>query len=385
MNFDLTDEQRLLVGTVRAFVERELFPHEEDVERAGSVDPALARSIRVAADRAGLRSMNMPTEFGGGGLSHLDMTLVERELGRASFVLHDLVPRPSRILLACTGEQIARYLLPAVAAERSECFALTEPGAGSDVMAIETRAEQTADGWRLTGQKHFISGGTEADFAIVFAVTSVDADGFKRVSAFLVDAGTPGFGAEPGPRIVSHRGYGHAILYFDGCEIPAAAMLGEEGEGYSLASTWLADSRLTVAAQCSGRARRVLDMAADWAATREQFGRAIGRFQGTGFKFADMWTELEAADLLTLRAAWLLDHERLTEADAAMAKLKASEVLGFIADEAVQVFGGLGLTEEMPIERFWRDARIERIWDGTSEIQRHIISRQLLRPRERRR
>jgi acyl-CoA dehydrogenase len=184
----------------------------------------------------------------------------------------------------------------------------------------------------------------------------------------------------PGPRSVSHRGYHHSELVLEGCRVPAANRLGEEGRGFDLMGEWLGASRLTVAATSVGRARRVLEMTTQWAADREQFGQPIGKFQGVGFQLADMVTELEAAELLTLRAAWKLDQGTMTDQDAAMAKVFASEALGRITDRALQIHGGMGLMEELPIERFWRDARVERIWDGTSEVQRHIISRSLLRP-----
>jgi alkylation response protein AidB-like acyl-CoA dehydrogenase len=200
------------------------------------------------------------------------------------------------------------------------------------------------------------------------------------MSTFLVDLSTPGLTLHEGYRNVSHRGYTNAILDFDGCEVPADALLGEEGAGMEMAGTWLGSTRLQVAATCLGRAERALDLATGHAATREQFGRTIGRFQGIGFKLADMATELRAAELVTLHAAWKHDQGQASDADFAMAKLKASEVLAMVADEAIQVHGGMGLMDELPLERIWRDARIERIWDGTSEIQRHIISRSMLRP-----
>jgi len=235
----------------------------------------------------------------------------------------------------------------------------------------------------INGRKHFISYGDVADFVILFAATAVEETPRgpkKRISTFLVDKGTPGFEVRRGPNSVSHRGYHHCDLTFDGCRVHKRQMLGEEGHGFDLANEWLSASRLTVAAACVGRARRVLDMAVEWAATRKQFGQPIGRFQGVGFKLADMATSIEAADLLTLQAAWKLDAGTMTDQDAAMAKVFASEMLARVTDEAVQIFGGMGLMDELPIERFWRDARVERIWDGTSEIQRHIISRSLLRP-----
>jgi acyl-CoA dehydrogenase len=179
---------------------------------------------------------------------------------------------------------------------------------------------------------------------------------------------------------VSHRGYHQCELSFAGCRVPASALLGEEGRGFDLMGEWLGASRLTVAASSVGRGRRVLEMTTQWAAQRVQFGQPIGRFQGVGFPLADMAIELEAAELLTLQAAWKVDQGTLTDQDAAIAKVFASEALGRITDRAVQIFGGMGLMSDLPVERFWRDARVERIWDGTSEIQRHIIARSMLRP-----
>jgi acyl-CoA dehydrogenase len=311
------------------------------------------------------------------------MTLVERELGRASYALQWLVARPSNILLACKGEQRERYLLPAIRGERVDCLAMTEPGAGSDVRSMTTRALRDGDCYVIEGTKHFISNADRADFVILFAVTgSADSTRGQRksITGFLVDLDTPGLTVRPGPSSVSHRGYHHSELSFSDCRVPASNMLGDEGRGFDLMGEWLGASRLTVAATSVGRARRVLEMTTRWAAERVQFGQPIGRFQGVGFALADMATELEAADLLTLRAAWKLDQGSMTDQDAAMAKLFASEALGRITDHAVQIYGGMGLMTELPIARFWRDARVERIWDGTSEIQRHIISRSMLRP-----
>ena len=200
------------------------------------------------------------------------------------------------------------------------------------------------------------------------------------MSTFLVDLDTPGLAVHDGYRNVSHRGYTNSILDFDDVRVADDALLGEEGKGFELAGTWLGSTRLQVAASCLGRAERALDLSIRHAATREQFGQPIGRFQGVGFKLADMATELRAAELMTLHAAWKHDQGTATDADIAMAKLKATEMLAMVADEAIQIHGGMGLMDELPLERIWRDARIERIWDGTSEIQRHIISRSLLRP-----
>jgi acyl-CoA dehydrogenase len=257
---------------------------------------------------------------------------------------------------------------------------MTEPDAGSDVRAIRTRAVREGDGWRIRGTKHFISHAAESDFVILLARTGTDEGGRGTMSIFLVDLDSPGVRVHDGYRNVSHRGYTNSIIDFDDVLVSGDALLGQEGEGFALAGTWLGATRLQVAATCLGRAERALDLSVGHAATRVQFGQPIGRFQGVGFKLADMATELRTAELLTLYTAWKVDQGTASDADIAMAKLKATEVLAMVADEAIQIHGGMGLMDELPLERIWRDARIERIWDGTSEIQRHIISRSLLRP-----
>jgi acyl-CoA dehydrogenase len=382
MEFALSEEQRAVVATTRAFVERELYPHEQEVEQTGVLRRELAEEIAQKAIRAGLHAANMPEEVGGAGLDTVTWVLYEKELGKASYALHSTcVGRPSNILLAGTEAQKERYLYPTVRGERRDCLAMTEPDAGSDLRAMRTRATRDGDGWLLHGTKHFISHAQESDFVILFARTDPEEGSpGAAMSTFLVDLDTPGLTVHDGYRNVSHRGYTNAILDFDRCRVPADALLGEEGRGLELAGTWLGSTRLQVAANCLGRAERALDLAVHHAAERVQFGQRIGRFQGVSFKLADMAMELRAAELLTLEAAWRLDQGVSRDAEIAMAKLKATEVLAMVADEAIQVHGGMGLMEELPLERIWRDARIERIWDGTSEIQRHIISRALLRP-----
>ena len=380
MDFGLSDEQRAVVATTKAFVERELYPHEQEVERTGVLRPELAEEITQKAIKAGLHAANMPEEVGGAGLDTVTWVLYEKELGKANYALHSAIGRPSNILLAGSDAQKERYLYPSIRGERRDCLALTEPEAGSDLRGMRTRAVRDGDGWRIKGTKHFISHAQESDFVILFAVTDEPGDGKKSMSTFLIDLDTPGLAVHDGYRNVSHRGYTNAILDFDNCAVPADALLGEEGKGFDLAGTWLGSTRLQVAASCLGRAERALDLAVRHAAEREQFGQKIGRFQGISFKLADMAVELKAAELMTLEAAWKYDEGRAADADIAMAKLKATEMLAMVADEAIQIHGGMGLMDELPLERIWRDARIERIWDGTSEIQRHIISRALLRP-----
>ncbi len=383
MDFALTTEQEMLVDSLRAFVAQELYPYEEEVERSGELRPELAEQIKAKALEQGFYAANMPEELGGGGLDSVSTALLERELGKACFALQYVVARPSNILQACIGDQIEAYLLPTVRGERCECLAMTEPGAGSDLRAMSTRAERDGDGYVINGSKHFISQAEHADFAILFATTGVEETARgprKKITSFLVDMGTPGFEVRRGPTPVSHRGHHPCELFFTDCRVGADKVLGEVDKGFDVANTWLGATRLWVAANCVGRAQRALDLSVEWAATRKQFGQTIGRFQGVSFKLADMATELAAAEFLTLYAAWKIDQGTMTDQDAAMAKLYATEMLGRVTDHAVQIFGGMGLMESLPLERLWRDARVERIWDGTSEIQRHIISRAMLRP-----
>ena len=383
MNFGPTSEQAMIVATVRAFVEREIYPLEAEVEREGAVRPEVAEAIRAKTIELGFYACNFPEEVGGAGLSHLDFALVERELGRGSMALTHFFGRPQNILMACEGEQRERYLLPAVRGERMDALAMTEPGAGSDVRSMRCAARREGGDWVLDGTKHFISGAEHADFVIVFVATGEDATASgpkKRITAFLVDRGTPGFTIRPGYRSVSHRGYPNSILDFDGCRLPDAQVLGEVDGGFAVMNEWLYATRITVAAMAVGRARRCFDLAVAHAAERRQFGQPIGRFQGVAFPLADMATEIDAADWLTLAAAWRLDEGLPASREIASAKLHASEMLARVTDASLQIFGGMGLMDDLPVERFWRDARVERIWDGTSEIQRHIIGRELLRP-----
>lgn len=383
MNMMVSHEDELLKNTVRSFVEKELIPHEEDVDRTGNVPEDLGRQIELRAKKMGLYAANLPERVGGGGLNYSQMALVEREYGRTTHALHSWIGRPTELLLACEGDQIARYLEPCVIGEKRELFALTEPDAGSDVMGMKTNARRDGDDWILNGSKHFISGPCMPDFAIVFAATGMDETPRgprKRVSAFLVDVGTPGFDCREGTKCVSYRGYKNYQLGFDDVRLGPGQMLGEEGRGLELSGKWLGMGRIWVGATCCGKAERIMEAATEWAANRKQFGKPIGAFQATGFKLADMAVGLRTADLLVADAVNRADRGVMLDPDAAMVKLYCSEMLNRTADDAVQIFGGMGLMEELPIQRLWRDSRLERIWDGTSEIQRHIITRSLLRP-----
>ena len=383
MDFGLTHEQEMIVSTVRGFVERELYPLEAEVERTGEVPIEVGREIQKKVKALGFYAPNMPAELGGGGLDHVTMTLLERELGRASMALSVFWGRPSGILGACSEQQRPHYLIPCITGVKIDALAMSEPDAGSDVRGMKCTARRDGGDWVINGTKHFISHADIADFIIVFVATGEDVTAKgprKRITSFLIDRGTPGMDIRPGYSSVSHRGYHNCSLIFENCRVPSSQILGEEGTGFDVANTWLRATRLTVAATCVGRARRAFDLALAHAAERQQFGQQIGKFQGVSFQLADMITEIDAADYLTLAAAWCLDQNRDANREISQAKLYASEMLARVTDKAIQIFGGMGLMDELPLERLWRDARVERIWDGTSEIQRHIISRELLRP-----
>ena len=383
MQYGLNEEQEMIVSTVRSFVENEIYPHEEQVERTGEVPEEVAEAIKAKTLDLGFYACNFPEEVGGAGLNHLEFALVERELGRGSMALTHFFGRPQNILMACEGDQKERYLLPAVRGERMDALAMTEPNAGSDVRGMKCTAVRDGGDWVVNGTKHFISGAEHADFIIVFIATGEDQTPRgpkKRITTFLVDRGTPGFTIRDGYKSVSHRGYKNMVLEFDDCRLPDSQVLGEVDGGFEVMNTWLYATRITVAAMSVGRARRAFDYALEYAAEREQFGQKIGKFQGVSFQLADMITEIDAADLLTLAAADRLDKGLPSNREIASAKLFASEALARVTDAAIQIHGGMGLMDDYPLERFWRDARVERIWDGTSEIQRHIISRDLLRP-----
>ena len=383
MHFGLTQEQEMIVSTVRSFVEAEIYPHEDLVERTGEVPAEIAQEIKQKTLDLGFYACNFPEEVGGAGLSHVDFALVERELGRGSMALNHFFGRPQNILMACDADQRERYLLPAVRGERMDALAMTEPEAGSDVRGMRCTAVRSGGDWVVNGSKHFISGADHADFFIVFIATGVDdtpKGPKKRITAFLVDRGTPGFEVRDGYASVSHRGYKNCILEFNDCRLPDAQVLGEVDGGFAVMNEWLYATRITVATMSVGRARRCFDYALNYAAERKQFGQQIGKFQGVSFQIADMITEIDAADWLTLASAWRLDQGLPANREIASAKVYATEMLARVTDATLQIFGGMGLMNDFPIERFWRDARVERIWDGTSEIQRHIISRDLLRP-----
>ena len=381
MVFTLDDELRMISAGVRAFIETELHPHEEMVERLDAVPDDLFEELKRKAIKSGYYALNMPVEYGGGGLNASQRAVAEIEFGRVSRALSIICNRPAPILKLCQGDQIATYLEPTVKGERWECFALTEPGTGSDARAIITRAVRDGDDYVINGTKQFITMAMRADFIILFAVTGVEQTPRgerKRITAFLVDKDTPGITVTP-LDVVSNRGMKSCIISFEDVRVPARNILGEDGGGFSLAKNWIFSGRVMLAANCVGLAERAMGFAARWANTRHAFGKAIGSYQGTSFKLADMAMEIHATRLLVFDAAAKMDAGTITQREASQVNLFGSEMAGRVTDNAIQVLGGMGVTKDMPLERFWRDARVERIWEGTSEIHRDIIAKDVLR------
>ena len=376
MNFDLTHEQRMLVQTIRDFIVAELLPLEKEVEESGSLDPEKAREIQQKSMKLGLYALNVPESFGGAGLSTLDWMLAEEQFGHTSDILvRRAFGNVYDLLFKGTEEQVERWLLPSVLGERVFSIAFTEPEAGSDVAAIRTRAERSATGWTINGKKHFISDGEYSDFFIITAKTNPDA-GHQGISTFIIDKETPGLLVGRDQPMMGLRGTSHVELFFDDVKLGPEALLGIEGEGFKLALETLGRVRLAqIGARAVGKATRILDLTVDYARQRSQFGNSIDQFQMIQQMLADSAIEINSARLALLQTAWEADHDRNVSARISMIKVQAAETLCRVADRAVQIYGGLGYCRDLPIERYYRDARIYRIYDGTSEIHRMIVAR----------
>ncbi|NQW09642.1 MAG: acyl-CoA dehydrogenase family protein [Alphaproteobacteria bacterium] len=380
MDFSIDHETRLLLETVKRFVKTELQPLEADLDRSGTLPPETARAIFEKSKALGLYGMNMPAKLGGAGLNAVDMCLVEEQTGQTSDILvRRAFGNVYEVLLACDGARIARWLLPAVTGERVCSIAITEPGAGSDAAGIKTQARRDGDGWRLNGQKHFISDGEFSDFFVVSAVTDPDA-GARGISLFLVDKQTPGFTVGRNQPMMGLRGTSHVELFFEDVALGSENLLGAEGRGLRLALETLGRIRLAhIGARSVGMAARILGLMTEHARARRQFGQPIGDFQMIQSMLADSAIEINAARLMILNTAWEIDQGLDPREKISMAKTYGAETYCRVADRAVQLFGGLGYCQDLPIERFYRDSRITRIYDGTSEIHRTVIARGLLK------
>ena len=376
MNHDIPEELRKLQDLARHYVERELRPHEAEVDRTKNMPHDLYARLRKKSLEVGLFGYNLPVEVGGPGIPWLGQVLLREQLGHVSQAMADTVGRPPKALLACQGEQRQRYLEPVLRAEMTWAFALTEPEAGSDAGAMRTRATKTDGGWKLNGTKHFISHGDSADVVIVIAKTD---DGLP--TAVLVERGTKGFSVGRVHPKMGWNGYPVAELRFEDAFVSDAQVLGKPGDGLRLGLSQIGEARMGVAAHCVGMAQRAFDYVLEHARVRKQFGQALASFQGLQWMLAEMALDIEQSRALLYATARTLDLAKSpgdVRMEVSMAKLSASEMVGRVADRAVQIMGGAGYMAESPIEMIYRDARAFRIGEGTSEIQKNQIARSLL-------
>ena len=374
MDFALNDEQRMMIETVRRFIKEELRPLETAIEESGQLDPDIARKVHEKSKALGLYALNISAEYGGGGLSTVDRILCEEQFGHTSDILiRRAFGNVYEPLLECKGSQVDRWLKPTVRGERTCSIAITEPGAGSDAQGIKTHAQKSGEGWVLNGSKHFISDGEWSDFFLVSAKT-----GDSEISMFMVDKGLPGFTLGKDQKMMGLRGTPHIELFFENVPLEPVTLLGEQGQGFKLAMGALNVVRLAqVGARAVGKASHVLELMSAYADDRTQFGRPIAQFQMVQQMLADSIIEINAARLMVLRAAWMIDAGLDARDAISMVKVLAAETLGRVVDRGVQVFGGMGYCKELAIERYYRDARVYRIFDGTSEIHRSVLARSL--------
>ena len=352
---------------------------EDDCERDNGLPPEIHAKVRDAVLASGLQAVNMPTEWGGAGLTVTEQVVVQEELGKLTGALWDMVWRPANALSFCTPEQRERYLVPVIRGARRDCYAVSEEGAGSDPQNQQTTATKADGGWLLNGEKWFVTVGDHADFMIVLAAAGED----RAPTLFLVDKDTPGIAVKRTPRFMHTFVYEHPEFTFTDVYVPEQNLLGGLGRGYDITRSWFTEERLMIAARTIGAAERALDAARDWAVKREQFGAPLASFQMIQAMLADCAVDIAVNRAYTHQVAWEADQpdtERKTvHAKASIAKLSASEASGRVIDRCVQIFGGRGYDRSYPVERLYRELRVDRIWEGTSEIQRLIVSNELIK------
>ncbi len=379
MDLTLSDEEREIREWVRTFVRREIMPLEQEVlarerrhERGLTAEEL--RGLQDIARQAGFFGVQTPEEYGGMNLGAVLTALVEVELGR-SFVPFRFAGEADNILYLANEEQKQRYLVPTINGERRSCFAITEPGAGSDARAIRTTARREGDEWVVSGEKTFITGGNEADFTMVFAVTDKEKGADGGVTCFLVDR-DQGWKSEP---IDTMGEWGPAALVFDDVRVPHENILGEEGKGFELAMRWIGKGRYMLPARALGACERLVEMGMEHARNRHTFGRPIAERQAIQWMIADSAVEIEALRWLVLAAAWQVDAGLDSRQSQSIAKLYGGQKANEIVDRMLQVHGGMGYTRELPVERWYRELRLLRIYEGTDEIQRRTVARNLLK------
>lgn len=364
---------------VKQFVDNEVEPYAQQIEE----EDQIPQHIIDQAKELGLFGISIPEEYGGIGLNTLGKAIVLEQLGRTHNGFVSLISAHTGIgstgLVKLGSDELKRKYLPAMAAgEKIACFALSEPGAGSDATNISTRAEKKGDYWVLNGIKHFITNAPIADIFTIFAVTDKEKGAKGGITAFVVERDFPGLIIGKKDKKMGLRGSHTAQVILENCIVPEENVIGEVGKGYISALKILAEGRIGLAARSVGSCDKLIEMSAAYAKERIQFGKPIAHFQAVQWMLADMATETEAARTLTLKAAQMVDEGKNVMKEAAMAKLFASEVFNRVADRAVQIHGGMGYVSEYPVERYYRDARITKIYEGTNEIQRIIIARKIL-------
>jgi alkylation response protein AidB-like acyl-CoA dehydrogenase len=350
--------------------------YEDRCEAGNGLPPEDHATIADAVRAARLNAINMPAEWGGQGLGVVQQVVVQEQLGRLTNALWDTVWRPANALRACDERQRARYLVPCIEGSKRDCFAVTEPDAGSDPRSISTTARRTATGWVLDGEKWFVTVGDVADFLITLAMAA------GKPTLFLVDKHAPGVRVARVPRYMHTFVYEHPEFVLERVEVRDDEVLGEVGQGYELTRDWFVEERLMIGARTVGAAERALELAVDWANRRTQFGQPIAAFQLIQGMLADCAVDIATNRALLHQVAWEADRgldRRTLHAKAAMVKLSASEAAGRVVDRCVQIFGGRGYLREYPVERLYRELRVDRIWEGTSEIQRLAIANELIK------
>ena len=379
IDFSLSDEEQMMRDTVRAFMEKEVIPLEPQVlrnerEHRPGLSPEQAQDLQQKAKAAGFWGIGTPEEYGGVDLGPVMRSIIAMETGR-SFVPFKLGGTADNILYGANEEQKQKYLIPTINGERHSCFAITEPGAGSDARNIKTRAVRDGDDWIINGEKIFITGGNEADFVMVFAVTDPEKGSEGGITCFLVDRDM-GWTSSP---IATMGEWGPASLLFDNVRVPNENVLGEVGWGFKLAMQWIGNGRYLIPSGAIGGAERLLDMAIEHSKNRVSMGHAIADYQAIQWQIADSYVEIEQAKWLTLFAAWQLENGQDNRNSASVAKLAGTTMANRVVDRVLQIHGGMGYTKELPIERWYRSFRLLRIFEGTDEIQRRTIAHNLIK------
>ena len=378
MGFDLTEEQQQVKRSVREFTEAEIKPHVMEWDEA----QRLPREIFTKMGELGLMGVLFPEEYGGAGMGYVEYATVIEEIARVdgsiglSVAAHNSLCT-NHIFQYGSEAQRKKYVTPLARGERLGAWGLTEPSSGSDASGMKTIAVRRDGGWVINGSKNFITHGISADVCVVIAITNREMRS-RGISAFVVEKGTKGFVAGKKENKLGMRASETASIIFEDCWIPEENLIGETGRGFVNAMQVLDGGRISIAALALGIAQGAYESALKYSQERKQFGQAIFDFQGIQFKLADMATQIDAARLLTLRAAWMKDNKRQTTRESAMAKLYASEIAVRVAEEAIQIHGGYGYTKDYPPEKYWRDSKLCTIGEGTSEVQRLVIARQLV-------